>query len=443
VKTYFVIDTNTYLHYQFFTEIKWLEILTTDEAVLLLPMQIICELDDKKFNGADEKIRNRANQVVKRLYSIITNSTETPSEFCIQTLSEPQDFNWSDAGLSNTSNDDKIIASIMSFQKEHSDNNVVLVTSDMGLKLKCFNKIKTIALDDDLKVKKDDKEIRLTRELEKLRNALPKLNMCFQETGNKAMAFEVKPISPLNEEKLSQKIYDKEIALKYVPTPLPQAQGGSKEQKEETNPFAELVKLSSVINSNMAAIFAPKKEEIEEYDRELKKYLTAYRSHWLESYKCYIQKQLTYSVNLKISNVGTTIASHIDIALHFPDGFEIMQECDLPELPDAPTPPRKPGNYRQNFDLLSGIPILPRNPHTFPSLITKQINDPTITIKKTNSYDVAVHIPSLNHHSDYVIDTFYIVFKSIDEIKPFRIDYKIIAGNVPNPVVGKLNVKFS
>jgi len=82
--------------------------------------------------------------------------------------SEPS-VDWEKEGLSSQIPDDRIIASILEQNKYF--HNIILITSDLGLKLKASNKgIKCMSLPFEyrIKIKKDKKQ----EEIEKLRNRI-------------------------------------------------------------------------------------------------------------------------------------------------------------------------------------------------------------------------------------------------------------------------------
>jgi len=67
-------------------------------------------------------------------------------------------------------------------------------------------------------------------------------------------------------------------------------------------------------------------------------------------------------------------------------------------------------------------------------------NVSTLNIKPMNSYNVDFHIQRIKHKLQESAEPLYIVFDSFESAQSFQIDYRILAANVPNEVVGKLHV---
>lgn len=74
------------------------------------------------------------------------------------------------------------------------------------------------------------------------------------------------------------------------------------------------------------------------------------------------------------------------------------------------------------------------------SSINANVGSPTI--KKTNSYDVNVHVRSVKHNLNETLDVLWLKYDDMRKAKGFTIDYKIMAANIPQVVTGKLNVNF-
>lgn len=147
-------------------------------------------------------------------------------------------------------------------------------------------------------------------------------------------------------------------------------------------------------------------------------------------------------IEIQMHNKGKAPANDIDIWLHFPDGFVVINEDEFPRKPKEPALPYKPKN---RFDLGSGNYLgVPNLSHLNP-----RVNLPAATltsrpdIRKTNSYEVNIHRKNLKHFHKTSLDTLLVVYPSFSEIISFTIDYRIIVNNVPEPVIGNLSVVAS
>jgi hypothetical protein len=61
-------------------------------------------------------------------------------------------------------------------------------------------------------------------------------------------------------------------------------------------------------------------------------------------------------------------------------------------------------------------------------------------LRQTNSYDVQIHIRQLKHNLMEALGPLYVVFDSYETVSSFCIAYKIVAANIPKPVLGKLYI---
>lgn len=68
------------------------------------------------------------------------------------------------------------------------------------------------------------------------------------------------------------------------------------------------------------------------------------------------------------------------------------------------------------------------------------LNSPSI--KKTNSYDVDFSRKNLKHGYSEQLEELTIIFDSNSSINNFQIDYELSSANMPEKLIGKLNVLF-
>jgi hypothetical protein len=92
--------------------------------------------------------------------------------------------------------------------------------------------------------------------------------------------------------------------------------------------------------------------------------------------------------------MGTVPAEDIDIHLHFPDGFELVDSADYPKPPTEPNTPYKPKNRLDIPGLgISGFPRI-----HIPNPQNMNIDSERPTIRKSNSYDVDYNRSYLKHN---------------------------------------------
>jgi hypothetical protein len=427
--TYFFLDTNIYIHYKFFTDINWLKILGIPEAVLVIPATVMKELDEKKYNGQDQIVRERAQKIIQHLVNIISNGEPffVNGKLQVIFLNNKLDIDWHKEGLSSSSNDDNIIASILLFIKDKPDAKVTFITGDLGSIIKCkLRKIEAIQLGSEYLLPKNDKEkkelIELKKELEKLRNALPKLSLIFKNSNEQYIGLNMKKVIPITQEQIEHKIDELEKGLVY------------------NKPCVDPSIPSSLLA--IASLFLrPSQDEFERYEKDSKIFLSKYKEYMMTLSLFQQKVQLIFALRFVLVNCGNAVAEDIDIFMHFPDGFNVLCNInDLPHKPKEPEPPARPRNLSEII----------QTPLTLPSM-SYLMNQPLIgtniqkshpIIKKVNSYEVNYTINSLKHTMNTDLDPLYIIFNRLEDIKSFEVNYRIVIRNAPEPFNGCLHVVF-
>jgi len=175
------------------------------------------------------------------------------------------------------------------------------------------------------------------------------------------------------------------------------------------------------------------------------------RNVFLSNYKKYLneidifRKKIIIPVEMQIINTGTVPAESVDLHVHFPDGFQMFSDGELPQIPKPPSEPLLPRNAQE---LLAeklripsfNIPDLSRISRNIPT-----VSSPNFTLKKTHSYEFDESFVLIKHgeHIKTNTEKLYIVFDSIDRIKNFSAEYIISGSNIPVAVSGTLNFNFN
>ena len=423
--SYCFIDTNTFLHYRMFTEIEWSKLTNSNSVLLIVCPDVLRELDQKKFLENDINIRNRAQKVISKMSKMAKNNKicKVKNNLGLMFIPNEPSIDWEKQGLSKKIPDDRIIASILEQNKYF--HNIILITSDLGLKLKASNKgIKCISLAFEyrIKIKKDKKQ----EEIEKLRDKitvledrLPVLRLKFLADNEPAdfIKITLNQITAPSEDKLAEKLKVIKDELKFKPS---------------SNTFEIFTNLLSY-----------PKDEIERYEKDLDKYIEEMLKYYKKEYKFKELQSRLIELKFVIINNGNQPAEDIDIFMHFPDGFVMFPEDKLPQKPKEPEKPIPP---RSTIDMLSKISYMPKI--AFPNLTIPSIDNVGINrnlsngpqIRKTNSYEVNYRVDKLKHGIQKYLKPVYILFESIDLAKSFKISYSILADNLPEPSNDNLNI---
>jgi hypothetical protein len=210
-----------------------------------------------------------------------------------------------------------------------------------------------------------------------------------------------------------------------------------KKVKEEF-PLVDLeTMLPDTERKNISEFNKPSIDQFSEYNQKLEKFYEEYEDSLKAQIMFDYQEELSYTIKLSLENTGTLPAENIDIHLHFPDGFELINASDKPTREKLPKPPKKP-KTRFDYEPLNIHSLMANIPsHQTPNI---HIGNSGPDIKKTNSYDVNFNVDYLKHSYQKKLDDLLITFNSPEDVKSFGVEFIISAGNVTDQVSGNLNV---
>jgi hypothetical protein len=408
-----------------FTEINWPSLIQVDTTELIICTTVLQELDKKKFSEQDIDIRNRCKLIISKLSEYEDNPIIN-DKVSITFLHNEPNIDWDKDALSPLIPDDRILASIL---ESFDTNDSILITSDLGLRLKAKTRsISVFSLPDDLlisikKNKYEEENQKLRKKISEIESTYPKIGFHLSSSGdlNTFVKYEYCPIPVYNPDKVEKEIKDLQSLLVY-----------DKPIQQENSFYAAINKFSS-----------PSDDEIERYKKDVHDYYCNLRkydqNYWSYKDRC----SRTFPLNLIISNTGTEPAKEIDIHLHFPDGFQMFNDGDKPIEPKKPNLPEKPRNLMQIINRASviSIPDYLATPIGHGNQIPRNMS--SIDIKKTHSYDINLSIKQLKHTTSIDLNPIYIYFESMELIKSFSFTYKIIASNYPSAIEGTMNVVFN
>jgi len=437
------LDTNVYLHYQLFDQINWLEVLKASAIVIVIPPVTVRELNKHKELHPRPRVKKRAGTVLRKFFSLFESGSQARLRDGIDVWLEDRDpvIDFAALQLSYEIQDDNLIASIIMFQNEKLEAEVSLVTSDAGLTLMAKagrQGISTIKLPDNLKLADEpdpyQKRIReLEQELRELKLKVPQLSLTFED-GEQHTTFLLPNPVDLTQEKL-------ESNLERIKQHHPKMKQRSEQARELPEHLAFMAEAVAGLTASLgSAVLLP--EDIDEYNAKLDEFYQAYAEYLQENVQYQNLKRRTVKLVVFVANDGTAPAEDIDMFMHFPDGFKLIGERGFPKSPEPPKPPAKPRTQMQKMlESISGpLVTLPSLAHYIPEPILPLPNVSAPNIKQMNSYNVDFHIQRIKHKLQESAEPLYVVFDSFESAQSFQIDYRILAANVPNEVIGKLHV---
>ena len=443
-KTIF-LDTNLFLHYQPFDQISWQTVVDADTVTIVFPPIIIRELNKHKELHPRSHIKRRAGETIKKLFGIFDSGSKVELSEGILAYFEDRDPNIDFTAYQLNSNiqDDHLIASILMNKKEQPANSIVLITSDFGLTLLGKARrlgISTLRMPDNYRIvdKPDPNEIKvkqLEKQIRELNSRVPQPDLAY-ENGLQFVTFKLSKPVDFGQSKVDEKL--DELKKK---NPLYKREEPTIDLQQTKNKLEPAAMLTASIMQGMIS-----QEEIDRYNNEVEQYIHVYADFLLRCTKIENLKRRTIQLDIVLANDGSAPAEDVDIYMHFPDGFIILEEHELPHLPDHPEPPVKPRTQMQMITHSINYPIHMASMMDLGSYDHLEGTPPSNvsgpSIKQTNSYDVNVHVQKIKHNLQENLDPLFIVFDSYESASSFTIEYTILAANIPHKITGKLHVKI-
>jgi rRNA-processing protein FCF1 len=411
-------DTNVLLHYPPFKEIDWLELCNANCVKIVICLQVIRELDEKKN---DSLLSDRAKRVIKDIKQIKETSSLVRNDVSLEVFNAELRFDEFHQSLSPDSGDDRIVHLVKKYQSENPDENISILTEDYGMQLRSKANNIPIIEPDGLKrfeSPKSDLEKKYRQaisELTTLKNRLPDIEVSISKYIGSSESDDKQPLIVEDLPKAFRVIEDYDAAVKREESRLA--------RQPQPLIIKDNISFMTTVNSDY-------------YLKRLDEYLVEYRK-WLQ---CYNEAQpiwaLAFDFHLFISNNGTSPAEDLDVSLTFPHFFQYLW-CDdkhvgkYPYIPDKPDPPKKDYDiydvfsepFKKSDVSLECLRQMPRIYSRFETITNLKEN-------KDGSFIVSIHIPKLKHYENEKLHC-SAAFKSLKVLYPFNIDIEIVAGNLP------------
>src|SRR6266566_2144805 len=401
------LDSMIFLHYKPIEDVDWAVEVGADRACIVGPRVTIAELDKHKDTHRLRTIRDRARRVLMRLEGYFPKAELRPMVEVAYYPVRPTPVDIKEKGLDPESNDDVLIATVLQYGAKNPGVEVVLVSADTGPRLTArHHNIPVLAPRDELLLPgepdplvKENEDLR--RQVLKLQGARPDLALEFEES-DQPTHLQLRMLGPL---------------------PYPQEQISAE--------LAKLgVKYPIAVRQARAAPFVVQigaDEDHERYNRDRSAFLTAYEAYLKAKWEHDNLLRRTASLRLKLVNKGSQPADDVDIRLHFPDGFKLLEKKQQQKPPVAPTPPAPPRTPEEVMRAMAGLSLrLPdyrglAGIHLNESIAAALGNVSGLRIKKSNSYDVELHVAALKHGFTESLPEFIVEFDS-DRAKSFAIE---------------------
>lgn len=180
-----VLDSNIFLHYQWYEEIPWKDELGCDDVAIVITSVVLDEIDKVKDEDKG-KVQKRAKMVSSKLGGYLLDGVQGKYtvkyiECAYASEADKQQYNLD-------RNDNQILFSILKSGLATSDVCVVSSDNSMLIKAKQYG-FKVHRLDEKYRLheelSKEEKEVKeLKAELDRMKNRLPKPELLFEDGSN-------------------------------------------------------------------------------------------------------------------------------------------------------------------------------------------------------------------------------------------------------------------
>ncbi len=318
------VDTNIYLHYELFVEIPWNELAGAKNAVLFVPPTILREIDKHKNDYRLKRVHERAALIAKRFGQLSNSNDAVRPGVRIQFIaSEPKEFD--SHHLDRTSEDDRLIASILEYTSQYPRMLTFLVTDDVLMIIKARNaQIPLLELPDTyrLPVQPDEEQAKiqhLQRQLTELQSRAPKLALRF-DNGSPRCSVQ-RPSAPPAEPSW--------VDVERIKKEYPHLWQAPLDAGQLMNAFRQL----SVDHFS--------EYEIEKYNSALDQFYLRHEQYLEDSYKVDELKSRSLTLNVEVANSGNSPAEDVRVLVKVPSTLD-LGDSDRFSYPKKPTPPKKP-----------------------------------------------------------------------------------------------------
>ena len=421
--TYLFLDTNIFLHFQAYDQLNWKNLIAADEYKIVIPRIILDELDKKKYQ-ASPKISLRATSVLSKISAVLDDQTKDPNLFISPIW--PKKKTYENHDLDPDHQDDALLASMLEFAIIYPEDNVILVTDDTGIKARAkLLNLQVLSLPSQYRLpaekSTEEKELeKVRKELHTLRNRLPKVELLFKERRQTIKLLKPGPIKSFEE---FRSVKMDEIQQKH---PLLIIKPSHPDDNSYDNWLASTYGIQDYKS---------------EYNQQLREFFHEYEIFLQKAYNYIVSESLSFELNLELQNAGTCPATDISIYVHFPDGFALSDKRSK-----APKPPEPPYRPKSQFD----YNVMKQTALPTPSFSNLNFKEPPAPaeagkpfIKKTNSYEVKFEVPRLKHSFGLSLDKLILQYSSVEDLKNFKIEYRLHLEELPAAVSGTLNVVFA
>jgi hypothetical protein len=325
------VDTNIRLHYLPLEQIDWRSVLAAEAVVLHIAPIVTRELDHHKW-GSNDRLRKRADRLLRADHAVlVSGSTKLRESVDISfDPTEPSEDTFTKYRLSQKSNDDHLLASVLEFRDANPGVDLIVVAADFGLKVKAHHaSVKAVALGDDVRLPEDpddkDREIkRLREENDVLKHRVPRLKLAFIDASTH-MKIRLPPPDDLEAEKRALR---DAIREEHPYKPI------KKKEPPKDDPWGVLASVADSSFSEMGVDIDNRQNQA--HNTALKKFFDKHDAYLDEDLDHKRRSARTVEVVLQVMNEGSGVADDVDAFIEIKGVAHVFTEETRPNPPPEP-----------------------------------------------------------------------------------------------------------
>ena len=426
------LDTNSLLHYPALRSINWQKTTECSEVKLILCLQVIHELDEKKD---DPRLGGRAKRIIKEIKEVRQNGGKLTEGTHVSVFNyEVRAADFPEA-LSIDSKDDRIVLSVKKYSESYPLESIAVFTEDMGMSLRCeASGVRVLEPDSQLRLEspqdEQEKKYRLAiTELNSLKNRLPRLQLCATNVNGR----------PLSNEPFSCELND-------AWTPI-DIEARLAEQKLRVPMMQHSPQLSHPMISADLLGYGISKSDIDKYNRQIANYLMNFQLYLQLLNTWGSNNARSFSFDLWLKNDGNSPSEDIDVSVHFPRQVrwlaDVTSDTAKPlERPQPPQPPEKPNPHSllestmRDFSAISQI--TPISEHLERIVAARDADTLNVFRCQDASYAIHAKIGRVKHGQSHRFGRFTAVFGEWSDVHPLEVDWSISAAELPDSLNGRI-----
>lgn len=473
------LDTNFFIQCQIPKDINWEALFDQNDHIqLLIPRAVQIEIDRLKNDGNSRRSKKArsANSLLKE--TILANENRIDiheKEPFIEITFPPPIESHPELPIFLDKNkiDDQIIAEILSFKNQHSNNEVYLLTHDTNLLLtakRCGINYLVIPNNWLLSPEPDSKDKKIA-ELEKhlsdLRKSIPEIKFTIQDdSGNEISK---KYLFLLPEYKEPDDVEIEKLISKFKNQYPIKVDFTDNVSSSATEIFRQSLIAQSILSSQN---YFPLSEE------EITKYRTEQYPNWIINLKQHIslllsffnKKSRTFSVTFLLFNSGQVFAENVLVEFRAYGGILFLRQKEEDEeiethlatsFPQPPSPPKgswRTSGYQSIIDSINASKSLKKdkffsqNNYISSAISSNLVNfqkDKNVFSQKTLKYgnptdSIIFECEEFRHKRKperFVFNVF--VPPTIEHTQHFAIEAIFSAKNIPEPVKHIIQINFT